>query len=90
VLSKKLRYLLVYLAIVAVLGFLFLRLPTSYLPDEDQGILLVQAMLPGNATLEQTQEVLNRVRDHFLRKGCLFASVGATVHSGSEEHPYTP
>jgi len=66
VLSKKLRYLLVYLAIVAVLGFLFLRLPTSYLPDEDQGILLVQAMLPGNATLEQTQEVLNRVRDHFL------------------------
>ena len=66
VLSKKLRYLLVYLAIVAALGFLFLRLPTSYLPDEDQGILLVQAMLPGNATLEQTQEVLNRVRDHFL------------------------
>ncbi len=66
VLAKRIRYVLLYLSIVAGLGFLFLRMPTSYLPDEDQGILLAQAMLPGNATLEQTQAVLDRVRDHFL------------------------
>jgi hydrophobe/amphiphile efflux-1 (HAE1) family protein len=41
-------------------------MPTSYLPDEDQGILLVQAMLPANATLEQTDKVMESVRDYFL------------------------
>ena len=41
-------------------------MPTAYLPDEDQGILLVQAMLPANSTLEQTQKVMEKVRDHFL------------------------
>lgn len=66
VLAKRIRYVLLYLATLAGLGFLFLRMPTSYLPDEDQGILLTQVMLPGNATLEQTQAVLDRVRDHFL------------------------
>jgi hydrophobe/amphiphile efflux-1 (HAE1) family protein len=48
------------------MGFLFQRMPTAYLPDEDQGIVFVQAMLPANATLEQTQKVLDRVREHFL------------------------
>ncbi len=65
-LSKKLRYLVVFLLIVVAMGFLFLRMPTAYLPDEDQGILLMQAMLPANSTLEQTDEVMKRVRDYFL------------------------
>lgn len=65
-LSKKLRYLFVFILIVAAMGFLFQRMPTSYLPDEDQGILMIQAMLPANSTLEQTNEVLDRVREHFL------------------------
>ena len=66
VLAKKLRYVAVYVLIVAGLGFLFARMPTGYLPDEDQGILLVQAILPAGATLEQGQSVLDRVREHFL------------------------
>ncbi|HZK13832.1 MAG TPA: efflux RND transporter permease subunit, partial [Desulfobaccales bacterium] len=65
-LSRKLRYGLVYVLIVGAMLFLFLRMPTAYLPDEDQGILLVQAMLPANSTLEQTQQVMEKVRDHFL------------------------
>ena len=65
-LSRKRRYLFVFLLIVAAMGYLFQRMPTAYLPDEDQGILLVQAMLPANSTLEQTEEVLERVRNHFL------------------------
>jgi hydrophobe/amphiphile efflux-1 (HAE1) family protein len=65
-LSKKLRYLCIFVLIVAAMGFLFQRMPTAYLPDEDQGVLFVQAMLPANSTLEQTQEVLDKVRDHFL------------------------
>jgi len=41
-------------------------MPTSYIPDEDQGILLVQAMLPSGSTLEQTRKVMDKIRDHFL------------------------
>jgi HAE1 family hydrophobic/amphiphilic exporter-1 len=65
-LLRKLRYLAVYFVLVGLIGFLFHRLPTSYLPEEDQGILLVQAMLPANSSLEQTQKVMEFVRDHFL------------------------
>ena len=66
VLAKKLRYLFLFLLIVGAMGYLFQRMPTAYLPNEDQGILMVQAMLPSGSTLEQTEKVMNRVRDHFL------------------------
>ena len=48
--------MVIYLVIVAAVGVLFLRMPTAYLPDEDQGILMAQVMLPTGSTLEQTQE----------------------------------
>jgi len=48
------------------MGFLFKRMPTGYLPDEDQGILMVQAMLPANSTLEQTKKVMEGVQKYFL------------------------
>jgi hydrophobe/amphiphile efflux-1 (HAE1) family protein len=63
--SRKLRYAVVYIAIVAAVGTLFLRLPTSYVPDEDQGILLAQIMLPTGATLEQTKKVASDIARHF-------------------------
>jgi len=65
-LSNKIRYAVIFLLIVAAMGFLFQRMPTSYLPDEDQGILMVQALLPANSTLEQTAAVMERVRNYFL------------------------
>ena len=65
VLSHRLRYVVMYLLIVVALGFLFMRMPTAYLPDEDQGILMVQAVLPSGSTLEQTEAVMKRVRNHF-------------------------
>ncbi|MFZ5572741.1 MAG: efflux RND transporter permease subunit [Thermodesulfobacteriota bacterium] len=64
--SRKFRYLVIYLLIIGAVGYLFQRMPTSYIPDEDQGILLVMAMLPSGSTLEQTRAVMDRVRDHFL------------------------
>ena len=66
ILAKKLRYLVIYLLIVAALVFLFQRMPTAYLPNEDQGIMFVQAMLPAGSTLEQTEQVMDQVRSHFL------------------------
>ncbi len=65
-LSNKIRCVIIFLLIVAALAFLFKRMPTAYLPDEDQGVLLVQAMLPANSTLEQTQKVMAGVNDFFL------------------------
>jgi hydrophobe/amphiphile efflux-1 (HAE1) family protein len=64
--SRKLRYAVVYVVIVAAVGLLFHRLPTSYVPDEDQGILLSMIMLPTGATLEQTKQVVFDVQRHFL------------------------
>ncbi len=65
-LTHKARYLVIFVLIVVAMGFLFRRMPTAYLPDEDQGILMVQAILPANSTLEQTKEVMNQVREHFM------------------------
>jgi HAE1 family hydrophobic/amphiphilic exporter-1 len=65
-LAGKFRYLFLYLFIVAALAFLFHRMPTAYLPDEDQGILLSQVMLPTGATLEQTLDVMEKMKDYFL------------------------
>ena len=48
-----------------MIGFLFLRLPTAYLPDEDQGILYSQVLLPAGSTLEQTHSVDSQIRQYF-------------------------
>ncbi|MEA1926977.1 MAG: efflux RND transporter permease subunit [Candidatus Auribacterota bacterium] len=67
-LARKLRYVIIYIVIVAGLGFLFMRMPTSYLPDEDQGILLCQIITPTGSTLEQTQAVADEVQSYFLEE----------------------
>ena len=60
------RYMVIYLLIVVGMAFLFMRLPSSFLPEEDQGLLLAQAQLPAGATQERTQKVLDQVTDYFL------------------------
>lgn len=67
-LARRLRYVAVFILVVVGLGFLFMRMPTAYLPDEDQGILIVQAVLPSGSTTEQTEAVMERVRAHFLEQ----------------------
>jgi hydrophobe/amphiphile efflux-1 (HAE1) family protein len=66
ILARKIRYFLAYFLIVAALGFLFWRMPTAYLPNEDQGIMFIQASLPAGSTLEQTRQLMEGVRNHFL------------------------
>ena len=62
------RYLVIYLVIVVGMAYLFLRLPSSFLPEEDQGLLLAQAQLPAGATQERTQKVMDQITDYFLNK----------------------
>ena len=61
------RQLVVYGLIVVGMAVLFLRLPTAFLPEEDQGILFSQIQLPAGATQNRTLEVVKRVEDHFLQ-----------------------
>ncbi len=60
------RYLVIYLLIVVGMAVLFMRLPTSFLPDEDQGVFLTMIQLPSGATQERTQKVLDTVTDYYL------------------------
>ena len=60
------RYLVVYLAIAALMGVLFIRIPKSFLPDEDQGVLFSQVVTPPGTPVEVTEKILDQVRAHFL------------------------
>ncbi|EJD1355180.1 efflux RND transporter permease subunit [Salmonella enterica] len=60
------RYLIIYLLIVVGMAVLFLRLPTTFLPEEDQGVFLTMIQLPSGATQERTQKVLDQVTHYYL------------------------
>ncbi|MBU0993241.1 MAG: efflux RND transporter permease subunit [Proteobacteria bacterium] len=66
ILFSSKRYMVIYLLILAGMAYLFLRMPTSFLPDEDQGMLFSMIQLPVGATQERTIKVLEQVEDHFL------------------------
>lgn len=57
--------MLVYAAFLGIMALLFLRLPTSFLPDEDQGFLFTQIQLPPGATQERTMAVLTEVSKYY-------------------------
>ncbi|MEW6446178.1 MAG: efflux RND transporter permease subunit [Pseudomonadota bacterium] len=65
-LGRSLRFVALYVALVVTLGLLFMRMPTSFLPEEDQGFMFNQIMLPAGASQERTLAVLEKVEKHFL------------------------
>ena len=62
------RMMIVYLAIGAAVGWMYTRLPTSFLPQEDQGYIIVNIQLPAGATLERTQAVVEQVEGYLLKQ----------------------
>ncbi|AKL18421.1 MULTISPECIES: efflux RND transporter permease subunit [Citrobacter] len=66
IVRKTGRYLVVYLIIVIGMAVLFMRLPTSFLPEEDQGVFMTMIQLPAGATQERTQKVLDQVTQYYL------------------------
>ena len=66
ILRKTGRYLVVYILIVGGMAVLFLRLPTSFLPEEDQGVFMTMVQLPAGATQCRTQKVLDQVEHYYL------------------------
>ncbi|WP_324733207.1 efflux RND transporter permease subunit [Pseudomonas paeninsulae] len=65
-LRHKLPYLLAYLLIIVGMVVLFTRIPTAFLPEEDQGVLFAQVQTPAGSTAERTQVVVDEMRSHLL------------------------
>jgi multidrug efflux pump len=60
------RWMAVFAVVVVLAGFLYTRLPTSFVPDEDQGAILALVNLPPGATLQRTDHVMTEIRDRLL------------------------
>jgi len=67
VVDRKWLFLGIYGGVIVILMLLFLRLPTGFLPTEDQGAALVQFRLPAGATMTRTRQVQQQVEDYFLK-----------------------
>ena len=66
IVRKTGRYLLIYAAILVAMGWLFSKLPGSFLPEEDQGYFISIIQLPAGATQDRTVEVLSQVEQYYL------------------------
>ena len=75
VISRRGLFLVIYLAIVVATGYLFTRVPTSFLPDEDQGVMMMQVTLPTNASTERTQQVLDEIQQWLAKNEPAVTSV---------------
>jgi multidrug efflux pump len=65
---KTSRYLLVYAVIFIAMGWLFSKLPGSFLPEEDQGYFMNMVQLPSGATQARTLEVLAQVEQYYMKQ----------------------
>ncbi|MCL1142778.1 efflux RND transporter permease subunit [Shewanella gaetbuli] len=68
ILKRLVRMMGVYLVLVIATAWIFMRMPTAFLPDEDQGIMFTQAILPTNSTQESTINVLKDINDYYLEE----------------------
>ena len=83
ILRRAGRFMLIYLAITVAVGVLFLRLPASFLPNEDQGYLIANVQLPPGATQARTLEVMKKAEGFFLKQPEVAAMVSVLGFSFS-------
>jgi multidrug efflux pump len=83
ILRRAARYLVIYAAIIGVLVLVYTRLPTSFLPGEDQGTMLINVQLPPGATLERTRNVMEQVESYILKQPDVQSIVGVLGFSFS-------
>ncbi|HEY9239431.1 MAG TPA: efflux RND transporter permease subunit, partial [Burkholderiaceae bacterium] len=68
ILKRAGRFMIVYVAIAVAVGLLFVRLPTSFLPNEDQGYIIANVQLPPGATQARTLEAMKQAESFFLNQ----------------------
>ena len=81
ILARSGRWVVIYLAIVAATGWLFTKLPGSFLPDEDQGYFISLVQLPGGATQERTVDVLSKVEKFYQQQSEVERVIGVVGFS---------
>ncbi|ECB3838655.1 multidrug efflux RND transporter permease AcrD [Salmonella enterica subsp. enterica serovar Enteritidis] len=83
ILHRSLRWILIYVLLLGGMVFLFLRLPTSFLPQEDRGMFTTSIQLPSGSTQQQTLKVVEKVENYyFTHEKNNIMSVFSTVGSG--------
>ncbi len=94
---RPLRVLVVFVAVAAGAYLLYVRLPTSFLPEEDQGVLTTQIQLPDGANADRTQKVIDVVQDYYLNHekdavAAVFMTLGFSYGSsrGKQRHGLYP
>jgi len=68
ILTRSGRFLVIYLALAVAMAFLYMRVPASFLPDEDQGVLFTIVQTPVGATQQRTQRVMEQVEKYYLER----------------------
>ena len=89
IIRRPLRFFVVYLLMCAGVAVLFNRLPTSFLPEEDQGVLMTSIQLPVGATSARTLDVVKQVENHFLNEekdavDSVFVALGFGFNGGGQ------
>jgi hydrophobe/amphiphile efflux-1 (HAE1) family protein len=85
------RFLLLFAALSAVMAVIYLRVPSSFLPDEDQGVLFALVQTPVGATQQRTQVVMKQVEDYFMENEAeniesVFAVQGFSFNGGGQNN----
>ncbi|HEX5789125.1 MAG TPA: efflux RND transporter permease subunit [Woeseiaceae bacterium] len=93
ILARSGRFVALFLVLVGLMGILFLNRPTSFLPQEDQGILFVQAIAPVGATQERTLETVYKIEDYFLEEETeavesMFGVAGFSFAGGGQNNAF--
>lgn len=88
--TRRKRFMLVFVLLVALVAYWFPKLPTAFLPTEDQGTLYINVTLPPNATQRRTQEILDSVSKYFVENEsdvvANVLAINGTSFSGSSQN----
>jgi multidrug efflux pump len=77
------RAMVVFAVVIGVVGLIFMRMPNSFLPNEDQGYIIANIQLPPGATAERTSTVLKRAEEYILKQPEVADMVAVTGFSFS-------
>jgi multidrug efflux pump len=83
ILRRAARYLIIYVAIIGAVVLVYRSLPTSFLPGEDQGTMIINVQLPPGATQERTRHVIEQVESYILKQPEVQSMVGVLGFSFS-------
>ncbi|UXS05062.1 efflux RND transporter permease subunit [Agrobacterium tumefaciens] len=83
IIKRSGRFMIIYVALLAGLGWAFLQLPKSFLPNEDQGYLIVDVQAPAEASSERTLQTIQQIEKIFMEEPAVERVIAVTGFSFS-------